>query len=537
MPKRIQSLEAHQNIPFENFSYTFQLRENNRFADLAVFIGNGQTNISEWLAKNNIDNPSILRGNKGETALHIAVTTGNLAVVEYWLAKGMDPTFCDKCGRNSLHYAGATGKNIVSVTRLLIEHGTDIRSTDLENKTMGHYLPENPNVDQQVFEDWINLVIEFGHTEIFKIQDVRGNSFLHNAIYKMDFSTTALSEILNHVSINLNQVNIFNNTPLMLGALYGRKQDILKCLVEKGSNYSLSNHENRGVLHHCVEGDNVEGLKYFLSLNCDIHAKSMQEEVPHHRLRYSRKRFNELTETLLKFNTNLHATDREGSNIAHVISQNKNISPKEYRRWVRAMVDFDHGHIFKEKNFDGNTPLHCAMYTFNVDRKTLQMLQTKCGIDMNQKDSEGNTLLLLAVQNGRSKETLESIVSLGGDMHLVNNRKRGVLHSSVSNANIEALEFFLQSHECNIGAKDDPGETPIHKIRYAKSKFVEITSILLRQNANLYDTDKDGNTVAHLMGPKVSYSDYKEWANFIINQGHRKLFETKNSLGELPQSF
>lgn len=523
-------------MPSEKFSFSLKSSKQNRFHDLATFIETGQPDINQWLAQNKIENPHMLRGNKGETVLHIAVTTGILESVRYWLEKGMDPNFADKFGRNSLHYAAKSGKNVVEMTRFLLGHGTDINSTDNENNTMGHHLPGNPNVTPYVFEKWTNLVVESGHAELFKIQNKSDDSIIHYAMGMLDVTTSALSLILSDPSIDVNQLNEFNNTPLMLGALYGRKQNILQLLVEKGSDYNLSNNEKRGILHHCVEGDNVEGLKYFVSLGCDVNARSIQEDVPHHRLRHSRKRFKELTEVVLQSGANLHATNRKGSNVAHVISQNKNISPREYRKWVEQMVDLGHSHIFKQKNFDGNTPLHCAMCTFDVDRRTLQLFQTKCGMDMNQKDSDGNTLLLLAVQNGRSNVTLHGIVALGGDLNISNNRKRGVLHLAVANANIYALQLFLQRH-VNVEAKDDTGETPFHKIRYSESKLVELTSILLRKEANLYETDKDGNTVAHLLGNKVSFFVYKKWAKFVIREGHSKIFELQNASGELPKSI
>lgn len=75
-------------------------------------------------------------GLRGETSLHLACCSGNVATVQILLAAGADASKSDNHLNSSLHYA--VGKKRLGVVEVLIEHGVDVDAANCHGVTAIH---------------------------------------------------------------------------------------------------------------------------------------------------------------------------------------------------------------------------------------------------------------------------------------------------------------------------------------------------------------------------------------------------------------
>ena len=96
--------------------------------------------------------------------------------------------------------------------------------------------------------------------------------------------------------------------------------------------------------------------------------------------------------------------------------------------------------------------------------------------DVNEKDKEGNTALIRAV-NKKDLEAIKEVLSQNPDLNLINNNKETALHRAVEvGFEDEALFKSLATYE-NINAKDRNGNIPLH-IAIEKKNKVAIKTLI-----------------------------------------------------------
>lgn len=86
--------------------------------------------------------------NSGATALHFAVSKGNLEVCKTLLKHGASARTKDKRGQLPLHRAAAIGS--VPIVKLLLEHKSPINATDMDGMTALHHAISEGNGDVAV---------------------------------------------------------------------------------------------------------------------------------------------------------------------------------------------------------------------------------------------------------------------------------------------------------------------------------------------------------------------------------------------------
>ncbi|KAK4946783.1 putative ankyrin-repeat protein [Elasticomyces elasticus] len=83
--------------------------------------------------------------NSGATALHFAVSKGNLEICKTLLKHGASARTKDKRGQLPLHRAAAAGS--VPIVKLLLEHKSPINATDMDGMTALHHAISEGNGD------------------------------------------------------------------------------------------------------------------------------------------------------------------------------------------------------------------------------------------------------------------------------------------------------------------------------------------------------------------------------------------------------
>jgi ankyrin repeat protein len=105
-----------------------------------------------------------------------------------------------------------------------------------------------------------------------------------------------VENLTNKEDINIKNIN--GNTCLHIASQFGNLQ-ILKLLIENGSNFNLKNNYGFTCLHFaCKYTNNLELIKYLIEIGCNMNEKNEDDHTPlWYSKRYSR---NEITEFLLK---------------------------------------------------------------------------------------------------------------------------------------------------------------------------------------------------------------------------------------------
>ncbi|OHT08517.1 hypothetical protein TRFO_22939 [Tritrichomonas foetus] len=155
-----------------------------------------------------------------------------------------------------------------------------------------------------------------------------------------------------------------------------------------------------------------------------------------------------------------------------------------------------------EFNIKGNdklgwTPIHYAAQMGNVN--ILSYILSKCqGIDINLKDNEGNSPLLIAASNNHSKIVSALLKRNNCNPNLADNNGWTPLHIAAGNRNQEIVKTLIFNSKTNANAKTfENKETPL--IIAAEANDEKIVGIILRKpNVDVNAKTKNNETALTL---------------------------------------
>ena len=135
----------------------------------------------------------------------------------------------------------------------------------------------------------------------------------------------------------------------------------------------------------------------------------------------------------------------------------------------------------------------------------------KNGADVNHKDNDGDTALIVASIEG-NKEIVQFLLDNGADIEAKDNSGFTALFWVVYNEDKEMAQFLLDNG-ADIEAKYDDGFTALHWSIYSKNQ--EIAQFLLDNRADIEAKDDMGNTALF----RAVYNKDKEMAQFLLDNG------------------
>ena len=126
------------------------------------------------------------------------------------------------------------------------------------------------------------------------------------------------------------------------------------------------------------------------------------------------------------------------------------------------------------------------------NREAVRRQLEQDGIDVNAKNSEGYTALILASSNGH-KEIVEMLLEKGADVNAKDKYNATALIKASSNGHKEIVEMLLEKG-ADVNAKTHNGSTAL--IKASENKHTEIVAMLLDKKYGAYvnATDDDGDT-------------------------------------------
>ena len=176
------------------------------------------------------------RNETGITPLMNAAMNGNVQAVELLIKRGADPSLTDDSGSNSLHFAAAGGDtDIIYLIHTLMP---DIDSLNGEGETP---LLVAANSGKLHAVKWF---LERGAEATY--EDKGGWNALHSAAFSGDPGT------IDHILTRMQAIEsrtADGATPLII-AVFCRKLQGVKCLLERGANPLAKDNNGKNSLHH-----------------------------------------------------------------------------------------------------------------------------------------------------------------------------------------------------------------------------------------------------------------------------------------------
>ena len=327
-----------------------------------------------------------------------------------------------------LHFAiEANNKEVVE---LLIEIGADI----------------NRNIAGKIA---VELAIEKGHAEIVDIllehrqlnwkaisskKNERQNNLLHYAARSenslvlegvINFLMNKKSSLCTKMMIGKDYEE--GNSPLHIACKYSSflKEEVEKFVgIYRKENiriHQMRNANGQTPLHLAAISGNIHFIKELCTIQFDSDNTGIDEEL-------------------------LKVTDVNGNKAVHCAAS---FNHPEILEFLLTSSE-DH----KPANSSGKTPLHCASESGSLECmesiiKHVQLKNKKLKIEkvinFNRKDHQGNTSLLLAVENGRTN-VAQGLMKAGADISPVDLIGRNALELAIEKGNKAVVETIIESN-------------------------------------------------------------------------------------------
>lgn len=200
---------------------------------------------------------------QGYYPIGLAVSHGQLKIVEFLMNNEADPKLLDVEGRNALHWAAKGGK--VEIAEILMNKGKlnpNIRCSF--DRTPLHYATYNGHLEMTKF-----LCERLADVNALATKDARKTP-LHDAV--MQNRTAVVAYLVQRPLINLELQDEVGLTPVC-HAVQGGFYDIAKLLVDKGVNCKILTEKGKNLLQLAVSF-NDEKMARLLLHNVDVNQQT-----------------------------------------------------------------------------------------------------------------------------------------------------------------------------------------------------------------------------------------------------------------------
>jgi len=483
------------------------------------------------------------RGRDGSLPIHVAAWHRHADVVELLIQKGTEVDAKDIHGYTSLYFAVWFGDT--KTTRVLVANGADL-----------NYLPvgEWPPLYYVLWrneKDLVELMVEKGsrapafHLAAFrgdlaKVKSIYANGMDVDARDELDWTPLHwaasggqrdVAEFLISKGADIKAKAKYKATPLNLVAT----KELAELLLSKGLNVNETSPKGNTPLHCAAKRGYVEVAEVFISHGADIEAKDGDGRTALHAAVVSLdlstvEDKKEMVEFLIAKGASVNTNDNQGRTAlsqaimggrTEVVELLRRHGAKESLHDVVTLGDTDAVKHLLSKGTDinvrennGATPLLIAAR--NGQEEIVKLLIAK-DADVNAKNKEGNTPLIAAVRNGH-KEIAELLIAKGADINAKGSRDytaliRAVINPAPMEGSIEITKLLL-ARGADIEARQEHGATPLACAAYAGN--TESAKLLIEHGANIEAKLNDGETTPLL---RAVSQEYVETAKLLLDKG------------------
>jgi ankyrin repeat protein len=458
-------------------------------------------------------NPDI-KNQDGETSLLVAIKKRYKDIVKLLLGKKADVNAEDSNGRSGLHITAGEGNNYyaIEVLEMLLAAGAEINHQDKDGQPALLYgLSRNTSKYDKTY----GLLIRKGADP--NIKDKTGQSCLHVAAGK----------------------GLIN---------------VMEQLVDKKADVNAINNAGKSCLQFAAEGGVLKCVEFFVKRGAKIDHRDKKGWTA---LFYASKQGEaDIIQCLLQNSASAFLTDNEGNTCLHyvrsrkyhgleglkILAENTPVDCKNHRletplHWAVAddrddIVSLLLGtgadpHL---KNIDGQTSLHLAAKGGHfITLKILIEWRTEAhdAAEIDAKDNMGLTVLLHAVQSGRS-DIIEYLLEKSANPDVTDNYGNTCLHYA-SRISLRCVTILENHYHYPVDCQNQRQETPLHWA--ALSGHCSIVSFFLERGADPDLKNSDGQSSLHLAAKK----GHVNTVNVLVGKSADLYAEDKN--GHMPAAL
>jgi ankyrin repeat protein len=264
-------------------------------------------------------------------------------------------------------------------------------------------------------------------------------------------------ELIVNAGCDIDSVDDVGKTPLLY-ACSGRSGNsvsdlIIMMLLHAGADASKLTQDGESVFH-LYSGYSVEVMNALIehggNVNAGAHAGNAAT------LSMMAQYDEEVILAFLDAQPDANVTNKRGQTALHIRATKSNRSHQVMQKLL------DLGADIHATDHLGQTPLHAmAKDSLSRDPATTKFL-IAAGVNLNQADHSGKTLLLLAVNQRSWKDSLGMILDLGADISVRDIIGRGICHLAIPKLEISMIKFLVE-RGADPQAIDNFGNTLFHE--------------------------------------------------------------------------
>ncbi|WP_417854014.1 ankyrin repeat domain-containing protein [Xanthomarina gelatinilytica] len=396
----------------------------------------------------------------GRTYIFWAAYKGNVALMEYLLKQGAKTDLTDDKGNTILNFAAGSGQQNTEVYELCIKNGANLKN-DLNPDGANALLLSVP------YDNDFKLITFFASKGLdIKSTDANGNDAF-NYVAK-----TGNTDLMNKLS----EKGVKGNNQAYVFATYGTRGktnglEVYKFLEEKGLKPNATNHEGVSPLHVlAARSKDTEVIKYFLDKGLSVNAEDHNGNTPFlnaasrndlsiiellfdkvENIDQANKKGEtplmlavqsnspEVVNFLIEKEANLKLVDADGNNLVYYVINGYSDRSKDGFLKKKDLLKHT-GLDLKAPQKNGNTWYHLA-----VEKNSLELLKiaSEFGQDINAKNEEGNTALLIAAMKAKDDSILKFLLEQGADKTITTDFEETAYDLASENEILKAYKFNL----------------------------------------------------------------------------------------------
>ncbi|TKZ36171.1 ankyrin repeat domain-containing protein [Brachyspira catarrhinii] len=371
-------------------------------------------------------------------------------------------------------YAKRFGDKVIK--ELVLNYGKDINQTGEEDigglyqaiknnniKAVKFFIENNANVEIATFDGTTPLVlaIEENKPKIVELLIKEGKANIYGSYAgetdKYPIYCAVKNKNLNMIKILLNNNFDLKREPSILSyAIENGDENIIKYLVEKGSDVDYTSINGMSVLYDAVLNLNPKLVEYFLEKGASIEKAGETDVYGNIITAAAGSKFNNSND---KFPVDLEALEKSAENSAKIM---ETIISKADKNLINDYLD-------------GKTPLIIAVG--NSYLETAKIL-IENGANVNAVDFEGWSALSYAVNNGDieiAKLLLSNDAKIKGELLLA-------IKSPIVESRIDMMKLLIDN-KANINYADEDGFTPFNIA--IETGDMDLVKLLVTNGANV----------------------------------------------------
>lgn len=366
----------------------------------------------------------------GRTYIFWAAYKGNTEIMQYLLKKGAKTDITDDKGNTILNFAAGSGQTNTKVYDMCLAHGANLKSDltpsganalllaapfDTDFKLINYFTSKGLDI-QSVDANGngvFNYVAKTGNVEMLNQLLKKGVTGNNQAFIFAAYGTRSHTNNLDFytylegIGLNSNTSSKEGKTPLHILAARSKDLDLIRYFIKKGVDVNQADADGNTAFLNAAYRNNLEVITILNKQVKDINTVNKKGESA---LALALKNNTYVVvDFLIKNKAEVSVIDANGNNIiAYAMDSFNANNQKEFQQKI-ALIKAN-GIDISKPQANGNTLFHLAVLQNNLD---LVKWVNTYPVNVNAKNSEGNTALHLAAMRAKNSDILKYLVSIG----------------------------------------------------------------------------------------------------------------------------